>query len=865
MYKRKFRVIVFITLLTILTMPCLAACKGAPLASFTAGTVSGEAPLVVTFTNTSENADEFYWEFGDGASQTTSTIEETVSHEYTQTGQHTAKLTASRSDNPSETSVMEVNINITPGPLTEVRVMPESAEVDIGGTQEFSVSCTDAYGNEITDYQLSWDVSLGIGSMDLDIFTAGTKAGVFTEAVTATVKSGDTVVSGTTSVTIKPDPLDSVSIVPVQLAAGEELQLEFIATDEYGNTIDGLESFWSMINESAGTVNEQGLFTAARLAENYPEAVKVEVTQGDNTVHSIADVVIIPGPLEQAGLAPEVVNVGIGMTQQMVAAGADRFGNRIPDLVFNWNIEPDAGTITDGGMFTANDNPGEYKDAISVEIIQGSITRSVSCDINIFQDRILFLSNRNHEEEMIFDYYIMNSDGTDQEFLVSANIAEPGIPSCSPDGRRILFHDDENINIFNVNGTWFSIFLAGRAAGEPSWSPDGTKIVFQSWEHYPAEIYIMDIDGSNLIRLTNNTYYDDYPRWSPDGQKIVFISNRDGDNDIYIMNADGSNQQCPINTPVMELFPQWSPDGTEIIFQSHAIGGQTWGIYIMNVDGSNRRLLRDDAFVPFWSPDGSKIVFYSFPGDDSAEIFIMDRDGSKIVQLTDHSAMDFVPVWLPRMRGVSVTEESVVIPDISFGLPRMEIEDITTMAGKATVRIETDLGSGTGFIINSSGIILTNNHVISDAEEITVYLADGTNYDGEVLGRDMVHDIAVVKIEAEDLPYLEMAELGTVNPGQQVIVLGYPLGKENVSVTSGLVSTTEYDIGRNIVWIQTDSAINPGNSGGPMLNLQGQVIGMVSAKLVGISVEGVGFAISTNTVLTFLDRLLDREIIDSFE
>ena len=101
--------------------------------------------------------------------------------------------------------------------------------------------------------------------------------------------------------------------------------------------------------------------------------------------------------------------------------------------------------------------------------------------------------------------------------------------------------------------------------------------------------------------------------------------------------------------------------------------------------------------------------------------------------------------------------------------------------------------------------------------------------------------------------------------GQQVIVLGYPLGKENVSVTSGLFSTTEYDIGRNIIWIQTDSAINPGNSGGPMLNLQGQVIGMVSAKLVGISVEGVGFAISTNTIKTFLSRLLDGETIDSFE
>jgi len=154
--------------------------------------------------------------------------------------------------------------------------------------------------------------------------------------------------------------------------------------------------------------------------------------------------------------------------------------------------------------------------------------------------------------------------------------------------------------------------------------------------------------------------------------------------------------------------------------------------------------------------------------------------------------------------------------------------------------------------------------VISDAEEITVYLDDGTSHTGTVEVRDLVHDLALVRIEATGLPYLEMGDLSQVRLGQQVIVLGYPLGGENVAVTSGLVSTIDFDSGRNITWVQTDSAVNPGNSGGPMLNLQGQVIGVVAAKMVGIAVEGMGLAISANTVNMYLPRLEAGETIMAF-
>jgi len=129
---------------------------------------------------------------------------------------------------------------------------------------------------------------------------------------------------------------------------------------------------------------------------------------------------------------------------------------------------------------------------------------------------------------------------------------------------------------------------------------------------------------------------------------------------------------------------------------------------------------------------------------------------------------------------------------------------------------------------------------------------------GTVLARDMIHDLAIVDIMTAGLPTIDIGSLSGVGSGQQVIVLGYPLGNKNVSVTSGLVSSIEYDDGRNTTWIQTDSAINPGNSGGPLLDMHGNVVGVVTAKMFGFGIEGMGYAISADTVLLYLAELLEE-------
>ena len=128
----------------------------------------------------------------------------------------------------------------------------------------------------------------------------------------------------------------------------------------------------------------------------------------------------------------------------------------------------------------------------------------------------------------------------------------------------------------------------------PSWSPNGNKIAFASNRDGKTEIYVMDVDGSNVSRLTNNLTDDDFPRWSPDNHKILFHSNRDGNWEIYVMDADGSNQTRLTTNNADDRAPTWSPDAKRIAFASNRDNSNPYNfdIYVMNADGSNIKNVR---------------------------------------------------------------------------------------------------------------------------------------------------------------------------------------------------------------------------------------------------------------------------------
>ncbi|MCC3567974.1 MAG: trypsin-like peptidase domain-containing protein [Microcoleus sp. PH2017_29_MFU_D_A] len=168
-------------------------------------------------------------------------------------------------------------------------------------------------------------------------------------------------------------------------------------------------------------------------------------------------------------------------------------------------------------------------------------------------------------------------------------------------------------------------------------------------------------------------------------------------------------------------------------------------------------------------------------------------------------------------------------------------------------------GSGSGFVFGSDGRILTNAHVVDGADTVTVKLKDGRELAGKVLGVDTVTDVAVVKVEATDLPVVSLGKSEDLQPGEWAIAIGNPLGLDN-TVTVGIISATgrsSADVGvpdKRVSFIQTDAAINPGNSGGPLLNQRGQVIGMNTAIIEGA--QGLGFAIPIDRAQQIANQLV---------
>ncbi|MGC9502793.1 HhoA/HhoB/HtrA family serine endopeptidase [Baaleninema sp.] len=182
-------------------------------------------------------------------------------------------------------------------------------------------------------------------------------------------------------------------------------------------------------------------------------------------------------------------------------------------------------------------------------------------------------------------------------------------------------------------------------------------------------------------------------------------------------------------------------------------------------------------------------------------------------------------------------------------------------------REQLQRGQGSGFIIDGDGTVLTNAHVVNQADRVTVKLKDGREFEGQVMGVDVVTDLAVVKINAgkTSLPVATLGDSDRVQVGDWAIAVGNPLGLDN-TVTLGIVSTlnrSSAQVGipdKRLDFIQTDAAINPGNSGGPLLDEQGRVIGVNTA--IRADANGIGFAIPINTVKAVKDQLARGENVE---
>lgn len=200
--------------------------------------------------------------------------------------------------------------------------------------------------------------------------------------------------------------------------------------------------------------------------------------------------------------------------------------------------------------------------------------------------------------------------------------------------------------------------------------------------------------------------------------------------------------------------------------------------------------------------------------------------------------------------------------------------EVTELVANSVVEITTEsvttgsffeqqilTGAGSGVIVTADGYIVTNNHVIEDSSRITVTLRDGTQYDATLVGTDEKTDLAVLKIDASGLQPAVFSSSSDLKVGEQAIVIGNPLGQLGGSVTSGIISALDREItvdGHTMALLQTDAAVNPGNSGGGLFNANGELVGIINAKSSGDNVEGLGFAIPSDTVKEVVDAIIQN-------
>ena len=199
-------------------------------------------------------------------------------------------------------------------------------------------------------------------------------------------------------------------------------------------------------------------------------------------------------------------------------------------------------------------------------------------------------------------------------------------------------------------------------------------------------------------------------------------------------------------------------------------------------------------------------------------------------------------------------------PSVKLISAEVPIEDLVEQTSSAVLKLSTSEASGSGFLITNTGVVVTNAHVVSANNEVTAKNLQQQQFNGKVVYRDSSLDLAIVKLDVDHTPCLPLSTTASLKVGQSVIVIGNPgMGLQN-TVTRGIVSAVgSYpEIGPG-TWIQTDASINPGNSGGPLLNARGEVIGMNTVKVVKADIQGIGFALSAQDILSVVQRFFPQQ------
>ncbi len=288
-----------------------------------------------------------------------------------------------------------------------------------------------------------------------------------------------------------------------------------------------------------------------------------------------------------------------------------------------------------------------------------------------------WLSFRSSREEAPGTYAIDMDTGA-----LMLLVPDEGVWAWVADGSKAAIvksqgHNDHEIYVMDADGqNRRNVTQHPALDQQPAWSPDGSRIAFVSnrEDGHAEEVFVMNADGTDVRNLTRIPRPDTQPHWAPDGKRIVFHSTRDSTDwvgiprsairdEIYTMNADGSNPRRITDNVVDDDQPRWSPDGSQILYVTD-LGHQMFAISIMSPDGSgSRQIIQFHRTFPgrgTWAPDGTQIAFQWHVRDPAGvlaepDIYVMNRDGTDVRNLTDHAASDRLPDWFDPHVSTAVT------------------------------------------------------------------------------------------------------------------------------------------------------------------------------------------------------------------